>query len=48
MIEIGSNLYHLLIFLIIAWAITRFLIAVTKIPTVPSRRKEDEKEGFTR
>lgn len=50
-IEIGSNIYHTLVFLIIAWAITRFLIAVTRIPTVPRQiQKKEEKDNvrFTR
>ena len=42
--EIGSNLYYLLLFLIVAWAITRFLIAVTKIPTVPRERGAKEQK----
>ena len=51
--EIGNNLYHLLIFLIVAWAIMRFLVAVTKIPVTPKQiqqpnKKEEERTGFTR
>ena len=45
MIEIGSNLYHLLVFLIVAWAISRFLIAVTRIPTVPRESRTKEQKG---
>ena len=43
MLEIGTNLYHLLIFLIAAWAITRFLIAITKIPPVPRQNQKGKK-----
>jgi large-conductance mechanosensitive channel len=52
-LELGSNLYHLLIFLIVAWTIMRFLIAITKMPTVSSQtqkpnKKEEEGMEFTR
>jgi large-conductance mechanosensitive channel len=43
-LELGSNLYHLLIFLIVAWTIMRFLIAITKIPTVPREKRTKGKE----
>ena len=51
-LEIGGNLYHTLLFLIVAWAIMRFLVAVTKIPVTPRQtqkpnKKEEEKMGFT-
>ena len=44
MIEIGSNLYHLLIFLIVAWSITRVLIAITKMPAIPKEKRTQGKE----
>ena len=50
-LELGSNLYHTLIFLIIAWAITRFLIALTKVPAVPRQtrtRGQEENVRFTK
>ena len=52
-LELGSNLYHLLIFLIVMWTVSRVMIAITKIPTVSRQtqkpnKNEEEDTGFTR